>query len=201
MKRRIKKLNHKGFTLVETLLSAVILVVISTMLFNGFIATMGFSYQTSVYVKSGANNYTACMNEVAAWSHLENCGADGREVRGKNYYAANGNHSDTLEFDCGSWPYTLEELNVQIVAYTDLKLTVPNTVNGYEFSPKNESLADNRKAIVYYPEYWQGSNSSSLGKVIVMFNAKTNKYYWVVDTGNKNLAGAEKVSNTPIHSS
>ena len=56
MKRRIKRLNHKGFTLVETLLSAVILVIISTMLFNGFIATMGFSYQTSVYVKSGANS-------------------------------------------------------------------------------------------------------------------------------------------------
>ncbi|MBQ6016316.1 MAG: prepilin-type N-terminal cleavage/methylation domain-containing protein [Clostridiales bacterium] len=201
MKRRIKRLNRKGFTLVETLLSAVILVVISTMLFNGFIATMGFSYQTSVYVKSGANNYTACMNEVAQWSHLENTGADGREVRGKAYYTANGSSATSLEFDCGSWPYTLEELNVEIIAYTDLKLTVPNTVNGYEFSPNNESLADNRKAIVYYPEYWQGSNASSLGKVIVMYNAKTNKYYWVVDNGNKNLAGAEKVSNTPIHSS
>lgn len=198
MKRRIKRLNHKGFTLVETLLSAVILVVISTMLFNGFIATMGFSYQTSVYVKSGANNYTACMNEVAAWSHLENCGADGREVRGKAYYAS-GN--EVLEFDCGSWPYTFEELYVHTVEYTDLKLTVPNTVNGYEFSPKNESLADNRKAIVYYPEYWQGSNTSSLGKVIVMYNAKTNQYFWVVNNGKKNLAGAEKVSNTPIHSS
>ena len=201
MKRRIKRLNRKGFTLVETLLSAVILVVISTMLFNGFIATMGFSYQTSVYVKSGANNYTACMNEVAQWSHLENTGADGREVRGKAYYTANGSSATSLEFDCGSWPYTLEELSVEIIAYTDLKLTVPNTVNGYEFSPNNESLADNRKAIVYYPEYWQGSNASSLGKVIVMYNAKTNKYYWVVDNGNKNLAGAEKVSNTPIHSS
>jgi type II secretory pathway pseudopilin PulG len=201
MKRRIKRLNRKGFTLVETLLSAVILVVISTMLFNGFIATMGFSYQTSVYVKSGANNYTACMNEVAQWSHLENTGADGREARGKAYYTANGNSATPLKFDCGSWPYTLEELNVEIIAYTDLKLTVPNTVNGYEFSPNNESLADNRKAIVYYPEYWQGSNASSLGKVIVMYNAKTNKYYWVVDNGNKNLAGAEKVSNTPIHSS
>ena len=201
MKRRNKRLNHKGFTLVETLLSAVILVVISTMLFNGFIATMGFSYQTSVYVKSGANNYTACMNEVAAWSHLENTGAAGREVRGKAYNAAHGGTSDTLEFDCGSWPYTLEELNVEIIAYTDLKLTVPNTVNGYEFSPTNESLADNRKAIVYYPEYWQGSNASSLGKVIVMYNAKTNKYYWVVDNGNKNLSGAEKVSSVAIHSS
>ena len=198
MKRRIKKINHKGFTLVETLLSAVILVVISTMLFNGFIATMGFSYQTSVYVKSGANNYTACMKEVAAWSHLENTGADGREVRGKAYYASG---KEVLEFDCGSWPYTFEELYVHTVEYTDLKLTVPNTVNGYEFSPKNESLADNRKAIVYYPEYWQGSNTSSLGKVIVMYNAKTNQYFWVVSNGNKNLAGAEKVSNTPIHSS
>ena len=200
MKRLIKISNRKGFTLVETLLSAVILVIISTMLFNGFIATMGFSYQTSVYVKSGANNYTACMNEVAKWSHLENTGTNGREVRGKAYYAANGNTSDTLEFKCGSWPYTLEELNVQIIAYTDLKLTVPNTVNGYEFSPNNESLADNRKAIVYYPEYWQGKDDSSLGKVIVMYNKTTKKYYWVVDNGKKDLSTAEKVSNKAIHS-
>lgn len=201
MKRRIKRSNRKGFTLVETLLSAVILVVISTMLFNGFIATMGFSYQTSVYVKSGANNYTACMNELAAWSHLENTGSGGREVLGKSYYDSNGGNADQLTFDCGSWPYTLEDLNVQIISYTDLKLTVPNTVNGYEFSPNNESLADNRKTFVYYPEYWEASDGTHLGDIIVMYNAKTNKYYWVVDNGNKNLAGAQKVSNTPIHAS
>ena len=201
MKRLIKISNRKGFTLVETLLSAVILVVISTMLFNGFIATMGFSYQTSVYVKSGANNYTACMNEVAEWSHLENTGDNGREVRGKNYYISNGKKSDTLEFRCYGWPYSLEELNVQIIAHTDLTLTVPNTVKGYEFSPTNESLADNRKAIVYYPEYWQGKDESSLGKVIVMYNRTTKKYYWVVDNGKTDLSGAELVSNTAIHSS
>jgi prepilin-type N-terminal cleavage/methylation domain-containing protein len=201
MKRQIKKINRKGFTLVETLLSAVILVIISTMLFNGFIATMGFSYQTSVYVKSGANNYTACMKEVAAWSHLENKGDEGREAKGKAYYDSHGGSATVLQFDEGSWPYTLEDLNVEIISYTDLKLTVPNTVNGYEFSPNNDSLADNRKAIVYYPEYWAKSDGSHLGEVIVMYNAKTNKYYWVIDNGNKNLAGAEKVSSTPIHSS
>ena len=200
MKRRIKRFNRKGFTLVETLLSAVILVIISTMLFNGFIATMGFSYQTSVYVKSGANNYSACMKEVAKWSHLENTGDDGREVRGKGYYTANGGHSNTLEFDCGSWPASLEELNVQIISYTDLKLTVPNTVNGYEFSPTNESLADNRKAIVYYPEYWEHSTPGSLGKIIVMKNYSTNQYYWVVDNGKTDLSSATKVSTTPRHS-
>ena len=59
MKRLIKQINRKGFTLVETLLATFILVVVSTMLINGFIATMGYSYQTSVYSKSGANNYTA----------------------------------------------------------------------------------------------------------------------------------------------
>ena len=43
MKRVIKTAGRKGFTLVETLLATFILVVISTMLVNGFIATMGFS--------------------------------------------------------------------------------------------------------------------------------------------------------------
>ena len=63
MKRVIKTAGRKGFTLVETLLATFILVVISTMLVNGFIATMGFSYQTSVYSKSGANNYGLAMEK------------------------------------------------------------------------------------------------------------------------------------------
>ena len=90
MKRIIKKSNRKGFTLVETLLATFILVVVSTMLVNGFISTMGFSYQTSVYSKSGSNNYAACMNKVAQWNTLTDCGDGGREEKGKDYYTANG---------------------------------------------------------------------------------------------------------------
>jgi type II secretory pathway pseudopilin PulG len=200
MKRLIKQYNRKGFTLVETLLAAFILVVVSTMLINGFVATMGYSYQTSVYSKSGANNYAACMQEVAEWNHTENKGAAGREAQGKGYYAGGAGKVE-LTFETGMWPATLEPVYVHIVKYDDLGLTVPNGVKGYEFAPKDDQLADNRTAFVYYPEYWEDTDGSHLGEIIVMYVESENKYYWVVDNGAANLAGAKKVSNTAIHSS
>ena len=199
MKRFIKKSNRKGFTLVETLLATVILVVVSTMLFNGFIATMGYSYQTSVYSKSSGKNYEACMSKVSSWSHLENKGDDGREVAGKNYYDTHGHSNTELIFDCSGWPYSLETVYVGIEKHDDISLTVPDSVKGYEFAPKDNQYADNRTTFYYYPEYWQGSSSSSLGQIVVMYQQSTNKYYWVVDTGSANLHGAEKVVTTPIH--
>ena len=43
MKKFIKTKGRKGFTLVETILAVFILIVISTMLINGFITTMSYS--------------------------------------------------------------------------------------------------------------------------------------------------------------
>lgn len=194
MKRIIKKSNRKGFTLVETLLATFILVVVSTMLVNGFIATMGFSYQTSVYSKSGSNNYAACMNKVAQWNTLTDCGDGGREEKGKAYYTANGNTHKKLSFKNTPSGTKLEQLYVGIEAKTDLSETVPHTLpfGNAAYAPKDgtaahggagsDQLADNRKAIVYYPEYWKGKNSSSFKKIIVMgdYSQSPVQYYWVV---------------------
>ena len=85
MKRFIKKSNRKGFTLVETFFATFILVVISTMLVNGFVATMGYSYQTSVYSKSGAYNYAVWLWIKSLSGMLaDNCGAGGREEQGRS---------------------------------------------------------------------------------------------------------------------
>ena len=72
MKRLIKRSNRKGFTLVETLLATFILVVISTMLINGFITTMGYSYQSAVYNKSASMNYSLCMESAGGWGRRAN---------------------------------------------------------------------------------------------------------------------------------
>lgn len=194
MKRIIKIKNRKGFTLVETLLATFILVVVSTMLVNGFIATMGFSYQTSVYSKSGSNNYAACMDKVASWNTLTDCGDGGREEKGKAYYTANGNSHKKLSFKNTPSGTKLEQLYVGIEAKTDLSSTVPTTLpfGNAAYAPKDgtaahggagsDQLADNRKAIVYYPEYWKGKNSSSFKKIIVMgdYSQTPVQYYWVV---------------------
>ena len=203
MKRLVKRFNCKGFTLVETLLATFILVVTSTMLINGFVATMGYSYQTSVYNKSGAKNYTACITDVAKWSKTDNLTTKGtnasgtsvtikgREEQGKAYYVSNGNKTETLKFNTAGSVFkscSLQELNVQLIGYDDLKLTVPDTVKGYEFSPTKDQLADNREAFLYYPEMWQDSAGGHVGQIIVMYDDNSKKYYWVVgvdSSGNK----------------
>lgn len=186
MKRIIKQFDRKGFTLVETLLATFILVVVSTMLVNGFISTMGYSYQTSVYSKSAANNYSTCMSTLASWSSTPNKGDDGREARGKGFCNGDPAQATELVF-VNPWEAPLENLYVHVESATGLSTTVPGALpyGEHSYAPTADDLADNRKTFVYYPEFWQKpGDNSTLGNVIVMYVASSKKYYWVVDTGN-----------------
>ena len=203
MKRVVKLHNRRGFTLVETLLATFILVVVSTMLINGFIVTMGYSYQTSVYNKSGANNYAACMDKVAGWNKTKNqtIKVDGVDpdtgdpvkntVKGREEQAKADSSRKVLEFKAPSiWAGSLDELYVGVKEEKTLDLTVPGTVKGKEFSPKDatpenggvDELADNRKCVFYYPERWQDASGSNLGRVAVMAVDTPSgvEYWWVV---------------------
>jgi len=199
MKRFIKKNSRKGFTLVETLLAIFILIVVSTMLINGFIATMGYSYQTSVYSKSAGSNYKACMNQVGTWSHYQNKGDNGREAHGQNYI--NGANNHVLSFS-GSTTNSFESLSVAVERNTGLGYTVPGTLsyNSNQYAPKANAYSDNRTTFLYYPEYCSDKDGNHTGEIVVMYKASTDEYYWVIDNGSKNLAGATKVSNVAIHS-
>ena len=190
MKRVVKLTNRKGFTLVETLLATFILVVISTMLINGFIATMGYSYQTSVYSKSGANNYAACMERIAKHNRLPDRGNDSRQSKLGN----DSPSTKELSFVCpGS--YKLEGLTVEVVSEYSLDNTVPSTLpfQNAAYAPKDgknygdsDELVDNRKTIVYYPEYWSGEDESSKYKIGIRVDYTHKdtdgnpKYEWVV---------------------
>ena len=189
MKRVVKQTNRKGFTLVETLLATFILVVISTMLINGFIATMGYSYQTSVYSKSGANNYAACMDRVAKHNSMTNRGTNGRQAK-----LGTGVATKDLTFVCPA-SYQLEPLYVEVVSEYTLDNTVPGTLpfQNAAYAPKDgnhygdtDELVDNRKSIVYYPEYWRASADSSKYKIAIRVDYDTTdangnpKYEWVV---------------------
>jgi Tfp pilus assembly protein PilV len=195
--KKINKLSGaKGFTLVETMLAVFILVTVSTMLINGFVTTMAYSYQTSIYSKSSANNYKACMNNVARWSHLDNLGTGGREAEAisKGYYGANTQRN--LIFYTGG--NVIDSLYVAEVAKTNLELTVPTTVSygAKDYTPNNLSYADNHKAIVYYPQYCKDGDDSTIGKIVVKYDATDGKYYWVVNNGHPTLDGATVVSGS-----
>ena len=199
MKRLVKQFNRKGFTLIETLLATFILVVVSTMLVNGFIATMGYSYQTSVYTKSGANNYTACMNELATWCNTPNLGDDGREAQAKDFCGGDYDNATELVFENPISAH-IENLYVEVHEETGLGATVPGSLpyGDGRFSPEEDDLADNRKTFVYFPQYWAktADDEDTLGNVVVMYVADENKYYWVVNQAD--LSTAQKVSTTAI---
>ena len=196
MKKFIKKNNRKGFTLVETLLAVFILIVVSTMLINGFIATMAYSYQTSVYSKSAGTNYKACMNQVGVWSHYKNIGTDGREAHGYNYMTGANNttvNKHTLEFR-GRTTNSFESLYVAVEKNSGLGYTVPGTLsyNSDQYAPKANAYADNRTTFLYYPEYCADDEGNHVGEIVVMYKQSSNEYYWVIDKGGKNLGRCNK---------
>lgn len=197
MKKFVKSNRRKGFTLVETILAIFILVVVSTMLINGFIASMAYSYQTSVYSKSAGNNYKACMNQLGTWSHYTNKGTTGREAHGQNYIDAANNHVLSFTVISGSTTNSFESLSVAVEKNTDLGYTVPGTLsyNSSQYAPTNDAFADNRTTFFYYPEWCSDEAGNHTGEIIVMYKASENEYYWVVDTGSKNLVGANRVGN------
>jgi prepilin-type N-terminal cleavage/methylation domain-containing protein len=194
MKQIFKSKKRKGFTLVETILAVFILVVISTMLINGFITTMGYSYQTAIYSKSAAMNYSLCMQETGKWNKKSNYLDGGREAAIKN---GAGNYTTaTLNFIPGPLYTSCESLNVAIDKKTTLEGVVPGSLPYMDprFAPTdsgNTSYVDNRTTFYYYPEYCCDNSDGHVGQVIVMLDATDENnihYYWLVvdKTNNAN---------------
>lgn len=186
MKQMIKCKKRKGFTLVETILAVFILVVISTMLINGFVTTMGYSYQTAIYSKSAAMNYSLCMNETGKWNKKSNYLDGGREATIAN--GASNITSGVLTFIPGSEYTSIEELNVAIDKRTTLEGVVPGSLPYMDprFAPTdtgNTSYVDNRTTFYYYPEYCADNEGGHVGQIIVMIDTSEEnnaKYYWLI---------------------
>lgn len=198
MKRFVKQNSRKGFTLVETILATFILFVVSTMLVNGFIAAIGYSYQTSIYNKSGSDNYAVCMDDIADWSKKT---IEEREVSAVDDYTTGDKTTITFQSQ-GVHSKTLETVNVIYQKHDDLGGTVPDDLAFQDgrFAPTDaaDQRADNRKSFFYYPEYCVDKNGENKGKIVVMYVSSEKKYYWVVNDGTWDK---ESVSNTAIHSS
>ncbi|MBR3247357.1 MAG: prepilin-type N-terminal cleavage/methylation domain-containing protein [Clostridiales bacterium] len=193
MRQIVKVRTKTGFTLVETMLAVFILVVISTMLVNGFITTMGYSYQTAIYSKSAAMNYSMCMDRNGRWNRTATYLAGGREAQmANNSYIGSTGTYDTSEIEIvpGSIYSSCQKINVVIEKHTNLDGIVPGGLPYMDprYAPTNDSVenptyVDNRTTFFYYPEEY-----SSDGDILVMIDTSgtDNKYYWVrvpEDTG------------------
>ena len=192
MKRLFKIKIKTGFTLLETLLSVAIMVIISSMLLNGFAATMGYSYHTSVYTKAAATNYSGCMNTLSDLHSKSNPYGTTPGVKVANNYAlvgeiaykgsgsyvsgASSTSNVTISFDVSGAVTTngvgttgLNNLNAVEFAYTAIPSVVE--INGVV---DNESVAANRKTFFYIPT--QNYDSTKIGAATNLDEMINNAY-------------------------
>ena len=205
MKRQFKTKRQQGFTLLETLLSVAIMVIISTMLLNGFAATMGYSYHTSVYSKSAASNYGYCMTSLSDL-HSKNTPyeVDDEAVSATSTSKVKITFNSVEGVTQNAYGVNLlNPLNATEFAYTAVPTGID--VGGVI---ENDSVAANRRTFFYYPtwNYDPSKESSSdllnqayLGHVnIYLYNAGTNKgkYVWGYLPDEGDLTSFVAVSTT-----
>lgn len=168
MKKFTKIKSKKGFTLLETLLATAILVIIGSMLMEGFITAMGYSYNSSVYSRSASYNSQLCVQQIAKWTMLaenkKSLKADGTFQEEKagykdvgkfgydqtSYYA----NPKTLKFGGGTGGSSLGKIRVAVYEQKGIDPSI-NTLNSFQKEqPSNSAdsdFADNRVILFYYP--------------------------------------------------
>ena len=130
MKKFTKIKSKKGFTLLETLLATAILVIIGSMLMEGFITAMGYSYNSSVYARSASYNSALCIQQLSKWTMLaenkKGLKADGTYNEEKKAYKDVGNYAyndpvtnyysspQTLKFGGGTGGSSLGKIRVAV---------------------------------------------------------------------------------------
>lgn len=193
MKRFSKLKTKKGFTLLETLLATCILVIIGSMLMEGFITAMGYSYNSSVYSRSAAYNSQLCIKQMAEWSSkadgVSSLNDDGSENTESNPYKA-----------VGKWAYdngqltaadrrqiTFTSLGTVSVAVYEQKNVATGDGNLTNFTAEKiknnaNAVADNRTVLFYFPTC-VGSNpdtQSYFGNTNV-YLVNGTEYWWGYD--------------------
>ena len=58
-------MNKKGFTLLEVMLAVAIMAIASTMIMVGFLTTMTYSRNTTLYARVGSANYDNCITRLS----------------------------------------------------------------------------------------------------------------------------------------
>ena len=161
MKRFSKLKNKKGFTLLETLLATCILVIVASMLMEGFISAMGYSYNSSVYARSAAYNSKLCVDKIAEWSMYADGVASysgGTTTPENNPYKAVG----TIGYNQTGGYVNLRQIvftndlgTIRVATHEekDVKTGTSNLSNFTAEAIRNNpnAVADNRTIFFYYP--------------------------------------------------
>ena len=182
MIRFTKRHSKKGFTLLEVLLATAILVIISSMLMQGFITTMGFSYNSSVYARSAAWNSKLCIAQLGTWSanadkyeydSVSNTFKKTKTAAYDDTEFKNTSASKKINFGQGTVGSKLGSVSVAIHKETGVAVTA-SELQGFktEKLSTGDRKADNRAILFYYPSY-NGEGKSYFGNTnVYMLNGK-----------------------------
>ncbi len=158
MKRRIKIKSKKGFTLLEVMLAVVILTMASTMIMQGFLATMGFSTNTSIYSRAGASNYATVLGKLSEFSNDEDdfytryVGYNTSTDSSSDYVTKRASGANGLNFNFTGKNLETGLIDVQIWKAADGPEDIDgyNVASGYGYG-ENTTVADNRQSFFYTP--------------------------------------------------
>ena len=226
MKKFSKYKTKKGFTLLEVLLATAILVIISSMLMEGFISSMGFSYNSSVYSRSASFNSDLCRTKLAEWSMYSRHVASYNTSTGDyveleaaykdvGTYANDSTHlSGTLIFPQTTAGKKLGNINITLFEKKDVGITAA-TLGSFssteEIDNSENRRADNRSIFFYYPSnngpaaasYFGNTHLYLIGSSKVwcyeVFETDSHGHYVLDDTGNKKLIKVVEVSSGEEH--
>lgn len=194
MKRFSKFKSKKGFTLLETLLATAILVIVGSMLMEGFITAMGFSYNSSVYSRSAAYNSQLCITQLAKWSMYgdgiasydpssSSTVAVPAAYKDVGQYAWNANPNYTnakyISFEGSVSGGNMGKIRVAVYEEKDVK-TGSNNLNTFTnetIKGNNEAYADNRTILFYYPKQNGTPSNTYFGNTHVYVDS-SGKYWW-----------------------
>ena len=194
MKRFSKFKSKKGFTLLETLLATAILVIVGSMLMEGFITAMGFSYNSSVYSRSAAFNSQLCITQLAKWSMYGDGIASYDPANSKTVdipaayadvgqYAWNKNPNYTnakyISFEGSVSGGNMGNIRVAVYEEKDVK-TGSNNLNSFTnetIEGNDEAYADNRMILFYYPKQNGTPSDKYFGNTHVYVDS-SGKYWW-----------------------
>lgn len=182
-KLKCSNINKKGFSLIEVMLAVAILLFASTMIMNGFMSTMKYSFSTSVYARSAADNYNESTEKLTSLMS-KNFGAYG--VLAKDAAAAPA----AIKISGTSGGSTIsKDINLRQFKYEE-GADVPITGEYAEYyGGGDDTFANNRTTFYYYPSY--NGSGESLGKVRIYYNNDTGEYVWV---NTDNMKIEKKVS-------
>ena len=162
--KRISKLENsrRGFTLLEVLLAVAILSIASTMIMNGFIATMTFANNNKRYARIGEMNASRASQNIAHYA------TNSTQMATMNELTDNRCSELTASFagGTGALGVDLTKLNicVDVSAFVDPSATMSFQVDGEEL--EQPTLVVNRFSFFYDLGDYLGPNAVNGGHII-----------------------------------